>query len=129
MNQKIEVVGCTGLVDAYLSGWNEVDPGERAAIVEQCWGDECALVDPPREGRGHAGVHEMIEALHAHYPHHRFVRVGEVEEHHDAFRVRWELRGPDGAAALTGTDYGLVGPDGRLTRVTGFFELPVGGAA
>lgn len=127
--QDQQVPDLTQLVDDYLSGWNELDPAERARIIERCWEPGGALVDPPLDGQGHAGIDTLIKALQDHYPGHRFVRSGEIEAHHDAFRFSWRLIGLDGADALRGVDYGLVGPDGRLTRVTGFFDPPADGAA
>lgn len=112
----------TRLVDDYLSGWNEVDAVERSQIIERCWAPDAALVDPPLDGRGHEGIDALVRALQEHYPDHRFLRTGDIEAHHDAFRFAWRLVGPDGTAALTGVDHGLVGDDGRLTRVTGFFD-------
>jgi hypothetical protein len=110
------------LVDEYLSGWNEVDQVERQQIIERCWQPDAALVDPPLDGHGHEGIDALIRALQEHYPDHRFIRSGDIEAHHDAFRFPWRLVGPEGSDALRGVDYGLVGDDGRLTRVTGFFE-------
>lgn len=120
--QDPAVTEVTRLVDDYLSGWNEVDATEREQIIERCWEPDAALVDPPLDGRGHAGIDALVRALQEHYPDHRFVRTTEVEAHHDAFRFSWRLVGPDGAAALAGVDYGLVGESGRLRRVTGFFD-------
>lgn len=112
----------TALVDLYLSAWNEVDPGLRRDLIQQAWEPECQLVDPPIDGVGHDGVDGVIVALHAHYPGHRFRRVGDVEHHHDAFRTDWELCDPDGGVALAGSDHGILGASGRVQRVTGFFR-------
>lgn len=116
------VMDVTRLVDDYLNGWNEVDPLERQQIIERCWDPDGALVDPPLDGHGHAGIDALARAMQEHYPDHRFLRTGDVEAHHDAFRFAWRLVGPDGTNALTGVDYGLVGDGGRLRRVTGFFD-------
>ncbi|KHL09102.1 UNVERIFIED_CONTAM: hypothetical protein LK11_54720 [Mumia flava] len=122
MHDQPAAAEVTRLVDGYLNAWNEVDHTERIQIIEQCWEVDGALVDPPMDGQGHAGIDALVRALHEHYPRHRFVRCGEVESHHDAFRFRWRLVGPDGTDALTGVDYGLVGDGGRIARVTGFFD-------
>ncbi len=114
------------LVDRYLSGWNETHRQERLPIIEDVWEADCALVDPPLDGVGRAGVDAMVEALHAHYPDHRVQRVGPLDQHHDAFRASWQLRGPNGEVALAATDYGIVGPTGRLSRVIGFFDVAGG---
>lgn len=113
----------TDLVDRYLSGWNETDAGERRSIIEAAWEPDAQLVDPPLDGAGHDGIDSVIVALQDHYPGHRFQRTGAVDVHHDAFRVGWALQAPDGSIALAGTDFGLVGPSGRVARVTGFFDV------
>lgn len=116
------VADVTQLVDDYLSGWNEVDAAEREQIIERCWEPDATLVDPPLDGSGHAGIDALVQALQHHYPDHQFVRTSEVDAHHDAFRFSWRLVAPDGAPALSGVDYGLLGERGRLRRVTGFFD-------
>ncbi len=114
------------LVGRYLSVWNETDRQERLAIIQDVWETDCAPVDPPLDGVGHARVDATVEALHAYYPDHRFQGVGAVDQHHDAFGAPWQLRGPNGEVALAGTDYGIVGPTGRLCPVTGFFDVAGG---
>lgn len=126
--QHRPTAGIVATIDGYLSGWNETDPSERTKIIQRHWDAAGLLVDPPLEGRGHAGIGAMTQALHDHYPDHRFVRAGEIDAHHDAFRFRWRLVGPDGGAALTGVDYGLLGRHGRILRITGFFDGPASAA-
>ncbi|GIJ11943.1 hypothetical protein ACFFMR_32570 [Micromonospora andamanensis] len=115
----------TRVVDTYLSAWSEPDPVRRLEMIAGCWVDDGALVDPPLDGRGHAGISTLMATMQQHYPGHAFVRTTEVDLHHDTFRVGWELRGPGGEVALAGVDYGLVASDGRLCRISGFFsDLP-----
>ncbi len=116
-----EITDITHTVDTYLAAWNETDADARDALIARAWVVDGHLVDPPLEGRGHRGIGEMAEAMHAHYPGHRFRRASGVDTHHDAVRFAWELVGPDGAVALAGVDVGLLGDDGRLARITGFF--------
>ncbi len=114
----------TATVDTYLAAWNEADPARRAPLIEQVWAPDGSLVDPPLDGSGHDGISAVADALHAHYPDHRFRRTGAVDAHHDRFRFTWELVRPDGTVAIAGLDVGEVAPDGRLARVTGFFDEP-----
>lgn len=115
----------TALVDRNLAAWSEPSASRRLEQIESCWETDGSLVDPPLDGQGHAGIDALMRALQEHYPGHRFVRVTAVDAHHDAFRVGWELHGPDGAVALTGTDVGMIGSSGLLRRITGFFgDLP-----
>ncbi len=60
----------------------------------------------------------------AQYPEHVFHRVTTVDEHHGFARYGWKLVGPDGAPAVTGTDFAQIGDDGRLVRIVGFFGDP-----
>ncbi|GAB3865007.1 hypothetical protein GCM10029963_76360 [Micromonospora andamanensis] len=84
----------TRVVDTYLSAWSEPDPVRRLEMIAGCWVDDGALVDPPLDGRGHAGISTLMATMQQHYPGHAFVRTTEVDLHHDTFRVGWELRGP-----------------------------------
>lgn len=113
------------IVDGYLSAWNERDPDRRAELVARFWADDATLTDPPMSGQGHEQISAMAAALHEQFPDHRFERTTGVDEHHGFLRVGWNLVGPDGSAALSGTDVGVLSDDGRMARVVGFFgELP-----
>jgi len=108
-------------IDTYLAAWNEPDAAKRAPLVEQSWAPEGTIVDPPIEGVGHAGIIELMSALHTHYAGHRFRRASGIDSHHNVFRFGWEMVAPDGAVAVAGIDVGEVAEDGRLRRITGFF--------
>jgi hypothetical protein len=108
-------------VDGYLAAYSEPDGARRAELVAAVWAADGRLVDPPLTGEGHDGIGAMAAAVQQQFPGHVFRRASAVDAHHDAVRYAWELVAPDGAVALTGTDVGLLAPDGRLARVTGFF--------
>ena len=109
------------VVERWFTALNEPDGARRAPLVEEAWTPDGRWVDPPFEGEGHAGINEMVDAVYSHYPDHRFRLAGEVDAHHDALRVVWELVSPAGDVVLAGTDVGQLDGDGRLTRITGFF--------
>lgn len=112
-------------VDAYFDMWNEADGARRAQHIARAWAPDGHYLDPMLEARGHAALGEMVAAVHAKFPGHRFHRTSGVDAHHDALRFAWELRGPDGAVAAAGLDVASVASDGKLTTITGFFgELP-----
>jgi hypothetical protein len=52
----------------------------------------------------------------------RFRRTGDAESHHGRVRLTWELAPTDGAAVVSGTDFGIVTQDNRLAAITGFFD-------
>lgn len=111
----------TDLIDEHLATWAEPDNDRRLERIAACWAADGSLVDPPLDGHGHDGISALMGAMQDHYPDHTFVRMSDVDTHHDTFRVAWELRGPDGAAALSGIDVGLLAADGKLRRISGFF--------
>lgn len=111
-------------VALWFSALNEPNGARRTALLEQAWTAEGEWVDPPFEGRGHAAINEMVDAIHQQYPRHRFRRASALDAHHDSFRVEWELVSPEGAVVLAGLDVATLDVDGRLARVTGFFGEP-----
>jgi hypothetical protein len=64
----------------------------------------------------------MIVAVQERFPGHRFRRTGDVESHHDRVRFTWDLAPEDGAAVVSGTDFGIVAANSRLAAITGFFD-------
>jgi hypothetical protein len=117
-------------VDTYLAMWNETDLTRRAEHIRHVWTGNGRYVDPMLEAEGHAAIGEMVTAVQARYPGHRFRRVSGVDTHHDQLRFAWELAAPDGAVVVAGIDVGELAADGRLRSITGFFgELPQEAAA
>ena len=117
-------------IDAYLAAWNEPDAARRAELIAQVWTTDGRLIDPPMAAHGHAAISDMIAAVHAQFPGHRFRRASGIDTHHDQVRFAWELVSPAGAVVLSGLDVGELTAEGRLRRITGFFgALPEDAAA
>jgi hypothetical protein len=115
------VTDVTTTVDAYIDMWNEEDPATRDALIRRAWAEGATYVDPLLEASGHAGLDEMVAGVHEQFPGHRFRRTSAVDAHHGLVRFGWELSAPDGAVTVAGIDVGIIGDDGRLTRLAGFF--------
>lgn len=111
-------------VDTWLQAYGETDDAIRADLIAQVWAPDGVLVDPPFHGTGHAEIAALTRAAQEQFPGHTFLRTSEIDAHHDLARYTWELVGPDGTAAVAGTDVALVGADGRLRYVAGFFGEP-----
>jgi GNAT superfamily N-acetyltransferase len=109
------------VVDAHLAGYCEPDRNRRLELLGSAWTPDGTLVDPPFEGTGIGALADLTDAVLTHYPDHRFVRTTDVDAHHAFARYGWALVGPDGTAAVTGTDVVEFGEDGKLVRVVGFF--------
>ncbi len=112
-------------IDAYLAMWNETDPDRRAESVERVWAVDGRYLDPQLEAQGHAAIGQMVAAVQARFPGARFRRTSGVDVHHNQCRFGWELVSSDGMLVVAGIDVGMLGPDGRLRSVIGFFgDLP-----
>ena len=119
------VAHLTQVIDTHLEAYCLADAARRAELVARVWDPAGSLVDPPFDGTGHEAIAGMTDVVLTHYAGHRFERTTAIDAHHGIARYGWALVGPDGSAAVTGTDVAEIGPDGRLVRVVGFFgELP-----
>lgn len=117
-------------VDTYLAMWNESNPTRRAQHIQQAWAVGARYVDPQMEAEGYAALGEMVTAVQARFPDHRFRRTSGIDAHHDQVRFAWELVAPDDSIVVAGVDVGALAPDGRLRQITGFFgDLPRTAAA
>jgi hypothetical protein len=117
----------TTVVDKHLAGYCEADPAVRTELIAAAWAETGSLIDPPFDGTGRDGIAAMAETVLTHYAGHTFRRTTEVDTHHQFGRYGWALVGPDGAVAVSGTDYIEFDDDGRLVRIVGFFgdQAPV----
>ena len=111
----------TRTIDAHLAGYCEPDRERRLELLTAAWNPAGRLLDPPLEGQGIDAIADLVDAVLAHYPGHRFERTTEVDEHHGYARYGWTLTGPDGVTAITGTDVAELGDDDKLIGVVGFF--------
>jgi hypothetical protein len=107
----------------YLAAWNERDGQRRAEIIARTWGEGGVYVDAHRRGEGHAGIDAMIAAAQAQFPGYRLRLVSKVEAHNGHVRFSWAAGGTEQAPLyLAGTDFAVLGSDGRAASVTGFVD-------
>jgi hypothetical protein len=117
------------IVEDYFAMWNETDPARRRAAFERAWTADATYLDPMFSAEGADGLDALVAGVHQQYPGYRFRLTDAVDAHHDRARWGWELVAPDGAAYVSGVDYAVLAPDGRLRQVTGFFAPPAPSAA
>lgn len=112
-------------IDTHLAAYLERDPERRTALIEQVWASDGHLFDPPLAAQGHDAINEMFAAVQEMFADHTFRRTTGIDAHHGIARYGWELVDASGTIALSGMDVAVVGSDGRLSRVAGFFgDLP-----
>lgn len=111
------------VVDGYFAMWGERDPQLRRAIIATTWSDDASYVDPTSTADGPAELDELVHAVHERFPGLSFSLVGPIDTHHDRARWAWQFGGPGPVAPLvSGVDFAELAPDGRLCKVTGFFD-------
>ena len=112
------------VVADYFAMWSEADPHLRAQLIAGAFTAEGRYVDPRFEAHGHSGLDQLAQAAQAQFPGCEFQRTSAVDVHHDRVRWSWAMTRVGGRAALaTGVDYAQVADDGRLSEVTGFYDM------
>ncbi len=119
---QIATDATTAAVDSYIAMLNEPDRERRTELMTRAFSPEARYSDPLSEIEGYGGLHALAEGVHVQFAGHRFTRTSGVDRHHDRLRFAWDLRAPDGSLTAAGIDVGEVDGDGRLRRITGFFD-------
>ena len=109
------------ILDTYLGAWNANDPSERATLLERTVAEDVVFIDPMKQLVGRDTLAAHIAEVRATYPGVTFASGGQVDAHNNVLRTPWVAK-RDGEVVLRGLDVDEVGPDGRLTRILGFFD-------
>jgi len=114
--------GATTLVDGWFDAWVEPDvqARERAllaiAVPEMRFRDQFGLTD------GVADLLPHIGAAQKFMPGIRLRRSGDVRHCQGTVLCDWKVVMPDGQERGTGTNVFMLGPDGRIESVVGFWN-------
>src|SRR3712207_6647859 len=124
MSEAVREMAVANILE-YVAAWNEPDAATRLEILERCWADDAAYVDPNVELRGRSALCEHISSVQAGRPGAWIETMSGVELHHYVVRFLWRLVRADGSFGETSIDFGEVDANGRLTKIVGFFgEAP-----
>jgi hypothetical protein len=111
------------IVVSYLAAWNERDAVKRRDLIAKTWTEDGCYVDAHRRGEGHAGIDAMLAAVQQSFPGYRLDLVSGIEAHDRFVRFSWAAGGTAGAPLyIAGTDFAVLGADGRIESVTGFSD-------
>jgi len=123
MSDVLTKVDLAEVLASYLAAWNTVDADERDTLLERIVSDDVYFADPMKQLVGRAALSTHIADVRSQYPDVLFAPDGELDQHNYFLRQGWVAK-IDGEVLLRGVDIDDVGPDGRLTRIIGFFEKP-----
>ena len=108
-------------LEAYVAAWNCADPARRAELLADSWAPGATYTDPAVDLRGAEALEAHIVARQQARPQAVVEILGEVRRHHEWATFAWRVRA--GADVLvSGIDCVEFAPDGRLSRVVGFFD-------
>ena len=113
-------------IAAYGAAWVETDPGARLALIEQAWAPDAVYCDPTAVVTGREALSDHIAGFRTAMPGGRISVTSEPVRHHDSAFFRWALTDAAGATVMTGFDVVQLDPDGRIARLTGFFDSDTG---
>ena len=110
------------IVNRYIDMWNETDPRQRQALVEEVFADDGAYTDPLASVRGHAAIDQLVGAAQAQFAGLTFRLGSPIDAHHEQARFTWHLAAPDAQEPLViGFDVAVLS-DGRFRDVYGFID-------
>ena len=118
-------ISATPLVDTYFEMWRATDDATRRVLLEQVFTPAGRHVDALADANGYDELASMVANVHAHYPGFAIERTTGIDRHGQQLRFGWKLDAADGTPVVAGIDVGELDPDGRLTRIAGFWgDLP-----
>lgn len=109
-------------IGAYGQAWLEPDPAARLRLLERAWGDDAVYSDPMAHVTGREALSEHIGQTQASLNGGQVSVTAEATRHHDSAHFPWAITGADGAHVMSGFDVVQLDADGRITRLTGFFD-------
>lgn len=114
--------GATSLVDAWFDTWAEPDHGKRAASLARIAAPEIRFRDRFSLLDGIPDVTAHIAASLRFMPGVRLQRRGDIRHCQGTVLADWAAVGNEGQLRGTGTNIFLLGADGRIQSVTGFWN-------
>lgn len=114
--------GATSMVDAWFDTWAEPDHGRRAASLARIAAPEIRFRDRFSLLDGIPDVTAHIAASLRFMPGVRLQRRGDIRHCQGTVLADWAAVGNEGQLRGTGTNIFLLGADGRIQSVTGFWN-------
>ncbi len=108
---------------SYATSWKTTSEAERLALLERTLEPGCRYVDPQTDVTGYSALSASIAAFQAQFPGFEFVTT-QFWAHGQKGLARWEMRSKSGAVLGDGASYAEFSEAGKLTRITGFFDVP-----
>ena len=110
------------IVEKYIASWNETDPAQRRALIEELYATDATYTDQLADLRGLAEIDTAVAGAQQMFPGMVFALAGSVDANHNQARFAWHL-GPAGEEPVViGFDVAVANADGKLASVHGFLD-------
>jgi uncharacterized protein YndB with AHSA1/START domain len=111
------------LVDDYVSAWSEIDPERRRETLRRIWDPAGVFNDAMGYAEGVEDLDDHIAMSQAYAPKMRLVRSGPIRRSHGSIAYDWQIAGEGDVVVMSGFNTADLSPDGRLRRVTGYWNM------
>jgi hypothetical protein len=109
------------IIDRYCEAWSTPEPAARTAALAEVWAQDGRYTDPRADTCGAEALLQHIAGVLVQRPGARVVRTSAVQQHHGFARFAWQVIEADGTKLPEGLDIAVIGEDGRITQIIGFF--------
>jgi activator of Hsp90 ATPase-like protein len=109
-------------IETFFKAWSEKDPGIRRALLESRATPAISFRDAYSATDGIDDLVANLAAVQAFLPGVTLSRAGDVRLSHGTALVGWNARRENGESAGGGVNVFELAPDGRIARVSGFWD-------
>jgi hypothetical protein len=107
--------------NTYQTAWADIASSRRQELIRSSVAEECVYTDPTSVSHGHLELTAKMQATQRNYPGASFRNDRFVEHHREAIS-QWTMTDGNGQPIFVGQSFACFDGDGRLTKMTGFFE-------
>ena len=111
-------------IGAYGEAWKEPDEARRLQLLERAWAPDAVYCDPLAHVTGREALSAHIAGFQESLGGGSIDVTAEADRHHDSAHFPWAITAADGSTVMTGFDVVQLDDQGRITRLTGFFDAP-----
>ena len=107
----------------YTAAWKAGSDEEREALLGRAVQPDCHYADPLVQVEGWPALSAYMADLQRQVPGMHFV-TRRFSVHHGRSMAQWHMLDAQAQVVGEGTSFGEYAADGRLRRMTGFFDVP-----
>jgi hypothetical protein len=109
--------------ERYVDSWRAREAAQRRAIFSTCLASGCVYSDPLTSAHGWDELAQYMVDLDRQIPGAHFV-TDQFFAHQRRSVARWRMLNGAGTTLSQGISYAEYDAEDRLTRMTGFFDVP-----